>query len=322
MPELSARVLLTGVSLSPDDSANQEGVGTMTAVMARWLWGTAFFEMALAALFLVLGIIISETRFGFLITAAILFATAIGLSIWAKNVSRQAAEAARIKRDGFGGRASVLTARQTGMYVNRQPQVEMELQIESDRHGSYRATKKEIVPLIMLGKLSGGALPVKIDRADRTKFVIEWDGAVSPDDVAPDVEFTSLDAIRSPTPGNRSAPVGWDAIRAEEQRTAESPAPTAADKARILATGTMATGTVLESDFAGESDAQEQPIYTLTFQIKLPGRPVMHARTRVGVPLDKIARLQPGDTVVLKVDPRDASTMAIDWDATEAKDPS
>jgi hypothetical protein len=208
------------------------------------------------------------------------------------------------------------------MYINRQPQVEMELQIDSDRHGSYRATKKEIVPLIMLGRLSTGALPVKIDRADRTKFVIEWDGAFPPDEVAADVELTSLDALRAPTPGNRGAPVGWDAIRAEEQHPTGSSTPTAADKARILATGTPATGTVLESEFAGESDANEQPIYTLTFQIKLPGRPVMHARTRAGVPLNRIANLQPGDTVVLKVDPRNPSTMAIDWDATEAKDPS
>jgi hypothetical protein len=33
-------------------------------------------------------------------------------------------------------------------------------------------------------------------------------------------------------------------------------------------------------------------------------------------PLDRIVRLQPGDSVALKVDPLNPTAMAIDWDAT------
>jgi hypothetical protein len=73
---------------------------------------------------------------------------------------------------------------------------------------------------------------------------------------------------------------------------------------------------VLESAFADEMDAEDQPIYTLTFQIEVPGRPPMHGRAKTGVPLDRIARLQPGDSVALKVDPLNPTAMAIDWDAT------
>jgi hypothetical protein len=272
--------------------------------MAKWLWGTAFFEMALAVFFLVLAILVPEVRFGFIITFACMFPIGIGILLWAKAVSRQVAENNRLLETGMEGTASILSLRQTGMYVNNQPQVEMELQIDAPRHGSYKATKKQIVPLILLGRLSGGLpLAVKVDPADRNKFAIDWEGQPS-------------GMIPAPGP----APVGWDALRAEESPVATaappSPAVAAADKARILATGIAGKGTVLESAFANEMDAENQPVYTLTFQIEVPGRPPMHGRAKTGVPLDRIARLQPGDSVALKVDPNNPASMAIDWDAT------
>jgi hypothetical protein len=147
----------------------------MSSSIAKWLWGTAIFELMLTAMFLVLGILIPVVRFGFLLTAAILFLTGIGLLLWAKAVSRQVAETKRLMETGMDGTASIMSLRQTGMYVNNQPQVEMELQIDAPRHGSYRATKKQIVPLILLGRLSSGLpLAVKVDPADRTKFAIDW----------------------------------------------------------------------------------------------------------------------------------------------------
>jgi hypothetical protein len=276
----------------------------MTSMMAKWLWGTAVFELMLTAMFLVLGILIPVVRFGFLLTAAILFLTGIGLVLWAKAVSRQVAETNRLIQTGMDATASILSLRQTGMYVNNQPQVEMELQIDAPRHGSYKATKKQIVPLILLGRLSSGLpLAVKVDPADRNKFAIDWEGQPSG---------------MIPAPG--LAPVGWDALRAEESPVATAAPPShavaAADKARILATGVSGKGTVLESVFANEMDGENQPVYTLTFQIEVPGRPPVHGRAKTGVPLERIAKLQPGDSVALKVDPNNPAAMAIDWDAT------
>lgn len=103
----------------------------MAASMAKWLWGAAIFELLLAAMFLVLGILIPVVRFGFFVTAAILFLTGIGLVLWAKAVSRQVAETNRLLQTGLDGTASILSLRQTGMYINNQPQVEMELQIDA-----------------------------------------------------------------------------------------------------------------------------------------------------------------------------------------------
>jgi hypothetical protein len=259
---------------------------------ARWLWGTATFEMALAVFFVVLAVVVPEARLGFLITGAFLGVTALGLGFWGRAVSRHAARVSRLKAEGITGRASILSMRQTGLTINDQPQVELKLGIEGGRFGFYEAAIKEIMPLLRLATLnSGEPLTVKIDPADRTNFVIEWDGST----------VSSLDAT--------SADDAYSSA-------AVSPAMKAADKARILATGTPAKATVLESSFAGRADAHDQPIYTLTFQIEVPGRPVIHRRTEAGVPLDRIAQLQPGKTVALKVDRYNPNTMAIDWDAT------
>ncbi len=276
---------------------------TVTSSMAKWLWGTAILELALTGMFLVLGLMIPELRFGFLLTAVILGVVGIGLVIWAKSVAKRAAEVARLKEVGISGRASIISMRQTGLYINHQPQIELQLQIETVRHGSYPASTREIVPLMLLGMLTSGAtLPVKVDPANQMNFVIEWDNLSGAPDVA-----------QSP------APAGWDAIRAQDASTATttSPAASAADKARILATGIAGKGTVLESSFMGETDAEDQPVYMLTFQIAVAGRPVMHGKAKIGVPLNRIAQLQPGDSVALKVDRHNPSAMALDWDATE-----
>jgi hypothetical protein len=50
--------------------------------------------------------------------------------------------------------------RQTGVSVNEQPQVELQVQVQDQMYGSRQATVKEYVPLMLLGTLSSeGATP-------------------------------------------------------------------------------------------------------------------------------------------------------------------
>jgi hypothetical protein len=46
-------------------------------------------------------------------------------------------------------------------------------------HGGYDVTRKEVVPLIMVGSLtSGRPLPVKVDPNNPQDLVIEWESAL------------------------------------------------------------------------------------------------------------------------------------------------
>lgn len=272
----------------------------------RWLWFAALLELALAAFFIVVGLMNETLRFGFLLTGGILVATGIGMVAWAQSWARRAAEVSRLKSEGIPGQASILSMRQTGIYLNNQPQVELTLQIETFAHSAYQAMTTEYVPLMLIGALTSGVpLPVKVDRANRDNFVIEWESVgaagLSPSGIAP-------------APAETWQKASADAHAAFERENAASQAQRDAEKQRILATGVEGKATVLSATPTGRMDAQGRPVYDFVLKIEVPGRPPMHGPARAGVPPERAGQLEPGNTVPLKVDRDNPTSMAIDWD--------
>ena len=87
---------------------------------------------------------------------------------------RAAAEADRITATGMAGTATITGLTQTGMPLNDQPQVDIELLVTIPGRPPYAASRKEFVPLILLGRLrSGGPLPVKVDPNDPEDVIID-----------------------------------------------------------------------------------------------------------------------------------------------------
>jgi hypothetical protein len=135
-------------------------------------------ELGMAVLFGVLSQSMPLVRTPFTVTAAILGVTGVGLLFWGVAWWKKAANTQRLKVEGIPGQARVLGVRQTGLYVNNQPQVELRLQVSTPVHGGYEATRKEIVPLVMIGRLSSGQpLPVKVDANDPQDLMIDWESA-------------------------------------------------------------------------------------------------------------------------------------------------
>jgi hypothetical protein len=275
----------------------------------RWLWFAALLELGLAAMFIVIGLLDETLRFGFLLTGVILVATGIGLTAWARSWANRAAEVSRLKAEGVSGEAVVLGLRQTGMYLNNQPQVELELQIDTVLHGSFRSKTKEYVPLVLLGALTGGApLPVKVDRRNRDNFVIEWERvgpARAREAGAPGLEGVSAQEWQR---------ANADARAAFNRENAASQAQRDAEKQHILATGIEGKATILSATPTGQIDAQGRPVYDFVLKIEVPGRPPMQGPARAGVPPERAGQLEPGDTVPLRVDRENPTTMAIDWE--------
>jgi hypothetical protein len=95
-------------------------------------------------------------------------------------LSRAGAKAARIRREGIQGTATVLGMEQTGVYINEQPQVRLKLRVEAQGLEPYEVEKNEVVPMIALPSLGAGVLPVAVDRADRGNVEIDWSAAAGP----------------------------------------------------------------------------------------------------------------------------------------------
>jgi hypothetical protein len=148
---------------------------TFSKYTSKGLIGTGVFELVLAAGFVVGGIAAPDARGALFLTAAILGLVGIVLVSFGMRSGRKAAETERIDETGIAGVATITGLTQTGMFLNENPQVVMDLSVSLGDRPPYEVKHQEFVPLIMLGQLSAGAqLPVKVDPADPQKAVIEW----------------------------------------------------------------------------------------------------------------------------------------------------
>jgi hypothetical protein len=134
----------------------------------------ALFELALAGGFWLLSGLVPDAREGMLITAGILGSTGIVLVVVAIVLLRRAAATDRISAMGVAGTGQIMGLRQTGVLVNGQPQVELDLLVTVPGRTPYRVKAREIVPLIMLNRLQG-TLPVRVDPARPETVVVQWD---------------------------------------------------------------------------------------------------------------------------------------------------
>ena len=145
---------------------------------------TRIYLIIMGAIFLIVGIgvalflgSIPYAGGGMLLMGAI-FAIVGGVLIVAgiligRNVSAQN----QIMQTGIAGSATITGLTQTGVYVNEQPQIKMNLLVQLPGETAYATNHTEVVPLMMLGRLSNGQpLAVRVDQMDRSKLVIDWSG--------------------------------------------------------------------------------------------------------------------------------------------------
>ena len=260
---------------------------------AKWLYITAIIEIVVAGAFLYFGLTNPVLEGGFVLTAAILGAVALALLVWARKWGRAAADAQRIKAQGVPGSATITGMRQTGVTLNEQPQIELQLQVSTEMHGAYPVTVKEYVPLMLIGTLSSGRpLPVKVDPANPQRVIIEWENA-----------------------GGMGMPMGATPVSGQMPGLGQPPAGDPADvKKRLLAEGVAGTAKVLSSVPTGQTDSEGRPMYSMTLQIEVPGHPPMQGPAVVGIPPERAELLEVGDSVPIKADANNPSLMAVDWE--------
>ncbi len=276
----------------------------------RWLKITAVIEIVLAAVFFVIGYQSPLLRSGFYLTAAILGGLGVLLFLWGVHWGNRYQEAQRVKSTGVPGQARIVGMRQTGVYVNEQPQVQLNLAVTTEMHGEYQVTVKEYVPLMLLGVLSSGRpLPVKVDPSNQQNVIIEWEAAMAGGMGGGMAGTGAMGGMPTMNAGQQAAVMAAQAGQAPP--AGERPEDT---KRRVLETGTSGSARVMSAQPTGQTDDQGRPVYDLQLEISVPGFPTMQGPARVGIPHERVEQLEPGDTVPIKADPANPSVMAVDWD--------
>lgn len=299
---------------------------TFNSYMSKWLIGTGILELVLAAIFGVVGATVPILAFGFFLTAAILGVTGLALVWFGLRSRRSAADANRIATTGLTGTASITGLTQTGMSLNDQPQVEMELLVSIPGRAPYQARRKEFVPLILLGRLSSGMpLPVKVDPIDPQSLIIDWN--------APGTVPTSAASL-FPTGGGAGA--GQDETLAQVQAAlAASGMPAATTyaspeqggytveqlRAVVRATGIDGTATIDKLADTGETVGDER-LFTMQVTLHVPGRPDQQLPASAAmIPIAAAANVAIGRTVPVKVARDNPNLVLFEWEKLAPEGP-
>src|SRR4051795_1924801 len=95
-----------------------------------------------------------------------------GASVMA-DMKPQNAPSQRLMATGRKGTATVTAIRDTGLTVNENPQVELDLQVTVDGAAPYAVTHRQVVSRVAIPAFQPGAtVPVRVDPADAHTILI------------------------------------------------------------------------------------------------------------------------------------------------------
>jgi hypothetical protein len=288
---------------------------TFNSYAAKWLIGTGIFELFLAAIFGVIGVIEPILAFGFFLTAAILGLTGLVLIGFGLRARRAAADDDRLATTGLVGTALITGLTQTGTSLNDQPQVEMELLVTiPGRRAPYEARRKEFVPVILLGRLSSGLpLPVRVDPADPQRLVIDWAGSgTAPAGTAPG----AVSAVPIETLAQVQAALAASGLPAAAPYASPDQGGYIVDQLRaaVRANGIDGTATIDKLADTGEIVGDER-LFTMQVTLHVPGRPDQQLPASAAmVPLAAAGNVAIGRTVPVKVARDNPNVVLFEWE--------
>lgn len=99
-------------------------------------------------------------------------ATAQGAAMMG-DMQAEGQKAQHLMANGRVGSATITAIRQTGMFVNENPQIEMDLQVSLDGTAPYAATHRQVVAMIAIPSFQPGAtVPVRVDPQDPQSLIV------------------------------------------------------------------------------------------------------------------------------------------------------
>lgn len=192
-----------------------------------------FVFFLIGGIFLVLGLgmffLLSSIPFAgpaMQLTGGIFIVVAVILIVAGFVAGRSASRTNQILQTGIQGTATITGLTQTGVYFNENPQIAMNLLIQLPGEVPYAANVKQVVPLMLLGRLSSGApLSVRVDQMDRSKVEIDWNStgfAAAPQAAAQMAAAQQMMAAAAGAPALATAPAAAGASGAPGSSTDES----------------------------------------------------------------------------------------------------
>jgi hypothetical protein len=273
----------------------------------------ALFELGLGGFFLFLAAANRTVRGGFILTGGLLAVVGV-IFLWAwLRIRGRRAEAQVLEASGQPGTATVTKVTQTGMYVNGQPVLGIDLQVNAPGRPAYAAHVREIVPLIGLANVQAGeTYPVKVDANDPRKILVEWQGGG-----AAQTDPFALLQQAGQSGGWNVAGAGTPVVQGPTTLTFQGPGQATpsvmAQPGRPIAGGVTGQATVLGVQSPGVNIGGTQ-LFVLELQVApSDGRPAYQVMHPVLVPAAQVPKVVQGATVPVTIDPQNPSNVVPDF---------
>ena len=265
---------------------------------------------------------------GMLLTGGIFIIVGGSLAVIGFMINRGAGSTDAVLASGVSGTATLTGVTQTGMYLNEQPRIKMDMLVQLPGQTPYAAEHSEFVPLILLARVQPGAtLPVKVNPAQPGKVVIDWQG----------LSAAGMPAMAAAAPGMMAPPPaasmgpgsGMDESLAQVQAAlagsgaAVPPSYATPDQAGytvdqlrawLRANGVEAQAHVDFLEDTGKIVGDER-LYTMEMTLMVPGAsPEKLQRSAAMVPVAAMARLRQGMTLPVKVAAENHHLLTVEWE--------
>jgi len=282
----------------------------------RMLVALGVFELVLAAGFWLIPGGLPEAGGAMMLTGAILGGVGVILLVIGLLWMRSAAKKDRISATGVAGTGQIMGLGQTGMTVNDQPQVELDLLVTIPGRSPYRAKVKEIVPLIMLNRLQG-TLPVRVDPAHPETIIVQWDQPnIGMEGLEGFEGLEASDSRRDETLGQVAAAMAATGGGAAPVFGQEAQAGYTVEQLRawLRANGIAGTARIDRLDDSGQTVGNER-LFTMTTTVSVPGwAPFVTGPSAAMVPLEKVGRVAVGVALPVRVAPDNRNMLMFEWD--------
>ena len=260
-----------------------------------------------------------------ILTGGLMALVGIGLIVAGIIVGRRAASTEALLATGTAGTATVTGLTQTGMYMNENPQIRMQLLVTLPGQTPYAAQHTEIVPLMLLGRLtSGSPLQVRVDPMNLNRIAVDWGGSgfgmgapmaaampavpTTPGTTAGSAQDESLAQVQAAMAGVAAGAAQPFSNPAQGNLTVEQL------RNYLRASGLEAQARVDSMEDTGKTVGDES-VYTMEMTLMIPGSQEKKLpKSAAMVPTDKKHRLFQGMTVPVKYEATNPNLLMVEWD--------
>ncbi len=236
-----------------------------------------------------------------LIPVVVILILAVTIGPMLIRLARNSQMTSQVMQSGVTATATIINTWDTGMRINENPQVGIQLQVQPPNGAPFQAEVRQTVSIVHLGMYQPGAtVQVKYDPANPSRVAIVGVMAAVPAAV-PTMGAMPMGSIAG-TPM-----AGMNAQQSEQMLKQID----AANEA-LIKTGTQARAKVLQYLPMGIDVNGSNPAVTLQLEVQPANAPRFNAQAQGVISSVSVPKFQPGQLITVRYDPNDLTRVTIE----------